>query len=164
MTDRDRVFTVHLIDDHHARLVLRFAHCHGLFRTDCRAGDRADHDQRRVAQRHCRRDFAVEIKKAGRIDQVDLGVLPLQGRERHVDGDGALDLFGIEVGGGHVVRETIDKTCVIEHSLGQGRFAFAAVAEDADVANLIRGVAFHVCSPCWNLVFKIDPLPRIYPI
>ena len=149
-----RVLTVHLIDDHHTGLMLFFAHCHGLFRADCRSGNCADNDQCSVTERHRGRDFAVEIEEAGRVDQIDLGILPLQGRKRHVDGNGTLDLFRIKVRRGCIVRKTIHETCIVQHSLRQGRFAFAAVSEDADVANLIRGVEFHFSSPCWNLVFK----------
>ena len=143
-----RVFTIHLVNDHHAGLFARLAHSHRLFGADDRAGNRADHDQRRIAKLHRRGDFAVEIKEARRVDQVDLGVLPLERRDRHVDGDIALQLFGIEVRRRSVVRETVYKARIVEHGLGQRGLAFAAVSKDTDVANFIRGVKFHLCSPC----------------
>ena len=146
------IVAIHLIDDHHSRFVLFFAHCHGLFSTDCRTGNCADDDQGCIAKSHCSGYVAVEIKEAGCIDQVDLGVLPLQRSKRHIDGNGTLDFFGVKIGCGCIVRETVDKPCIVKHSFGQSRFALSAVSEDADVADFIRGVEFHVCSPCWNLV------------
>ena len=147
------IVAVHLIDDHHACLVLFFAHGKRLFRADCRTGNCADHDQCRVAKRHRSRDFAVEVEEARSVDQIDLGVLPFQRSKRHVDGNGTLDFFGIEVSCRRIVRKTIHETRIVKHGLRQSRFAFAAVSEDTDVANFVCGVEFHLCSPCWNLVF-----------
>ena len=149
------VFPVHLVDDHHAGFTRLFAHGHGLFRSHHRAGNSAYHDQGRVRQRHGSGHFAIKIEKARGVNDVDLDILPLEGRQRGVDGNGALDLFGIVVGGGIAVfhlTDTLDQTGIKKHCLGKGGFPFAAVAENADIADVCCGIVLHGCPPVGSSV------------
>ena len=149
------VFPVHLVDDHHAGFARLFAHGHGLFRSHHRAGNSAYHDQGRVRQRHGSSHFAIKIEKARGVNDVDLDILPLEGRQRGVDGNGALDLFGIVVGGGIAVfhlTDTLDQTGIKKHCLGKGGFPFAAVAENADIADVCCGIVLHGCPPVGSSV------------
>ena len=145
-----RVLAVELVDDHHAGLALLLAHGHGLFRTDNGAGNRANDDQRTVRKLHRRRHFAVKVEKARRIDHVDFGPLPFQRRQRQVDGDVPFDLLGIKVGGRGAVldlAQALQQAGVEQHSFRQRGLALTAMAEYADVADVLCGIHFHSGTP-----------------
>ncbi|MPM79173.1 hypothetical protein SDC9_126206 [bioreactor metagenome] len=123
-----------------------FAHGHGLFRSDHRAGDSADNDHRAVGKRHRSGYFAVKVEKSRCVDDVDLRVLPLQRRKSDVDGNAAGNLLGIKVGGRCAVfhfAEAVDQTGIKQHSLGQRGLTLAAMPENANITNVFRGVFLH---------------------
>ncbi len=160
------VVAVELVDDDHTRLVRLLAHRHGLFRADDRAGDRAYDDQRAVGQRHRRGDLAVKVKKAGCVDDIDLGVLPFERREGNVDGNAACNLLGIKVGGRGTVfhfAEAVYQPGVEQHGLRQRSLPFAAMSENANISYVFRGIFLHFGSPCRYFkrvcrVFRIRPV------
>src|SRR5262249_11552280 len=84
-------------------------------------------------------DLGGEIDVAGRVDQVDGAVLPLEGHAGAVDGDAALLLLDVVVGvGGALVHaaELVLGAGVVQDVLGGGRLAGVDVRNDADVAQL----------------------------
>ena len=87
-----------------------------------------------------------KVKVTGHVDQVDLGVLPLQRRHGGADGDVAAHFLLIVVGGGAAI---LDAALTVDHPGGkQQRFdqrglALAAVAHDAEVADILGLIVFH---------------------
>ena len=83
--------------------------------------------------------FALEIVKSGYVDEVDLDVFPDDGGNGEGDAHLACDLLFVEVGnGGAVVHSAhaLDDAAVEEHRLEEGGLAFAAVADDGNVADI----------------------------
>ena len=161
-----RIFSIHLIDDHHARLMLLFTHCHCLFSADNGAGDCADDDQRAVRKCHSGGYFAIEVEETGRVNHIDLRVFPLERRKRHVDRNGPLDLFGIKIRRGGAVfnlTHAVNKTRIEQHGLGQRGLALAAMTENANVANVFRGVFLHSETPYILVCFRIHKSIREFP-
>ena len=161
-----RIFSIHLIDDHHARLMLLFTHCHCLFSADNGAGDCADDDQRAVRKCHSGGHFAIEVEETGRVNHIDLRVFPLERRKRHVDRNGPLDLFGIKIRRGGAVfnlAHAVNKTRIEQHGLGQRGLALAAMTENANVANVFRGVFLHSETPYILVCFRIHKSIREFP-
>ncbi len=103
------------------------------------AHDGADHDQRTVGHRQAGDRIALEAGITGRVDEVDLPVLPLgvreRGRERHLPallvlvpvGDGVARLDG---------SEPVRSARLEEHRLHERRLPGPAVTDDGDVADL----------------------------
>ena len=90
------------------------------------------------ATRRAERASDEEVRVAGRVEQVDLGLAPLAVGEGGLQADLALDLVGVEVGdGGAVVdaAEPVDGAHVEEHGGDQRRLAAAAVAHHGHVAD-----------------------------
>ena len=88
---------------------------------------------------------------AGRVDQVDDDVVPLERHAGGKDGDAALLLFRIEVGDGRALVDlahAVRGAGVIEHPLGDSGLAGIDVGDDADVADL-RDLACHSRSDAW---------------
>src|SRR5439155_7275544 len=86
-------------------------------------------------------DLGREIDVAGRVDQVDLDVVPLDGDRGAVDGD-ALGLFeGVEVGGGVALIDiaglVLGSAEVQDPLRGRG-LAGVHVGDDADVAKFLE--------------------------
>ena len=91
-------------------------------------------------------NLTVEVEEAGGVDQIDLGILPLERSDGGADGDMSFLLFIIVVGGGGAILDpahTVDKTGIEKHSLGDSCFAFAAVTQYTDVANAVSLIVLH---------------------
>ena len=140
------VFAIHLVDYDHARSLGLIAHFPGLFRAHVQAAHSAHGDNR--AFRHGQRadHLAGEIEVARHVDQVDLGVLPLQRRERGRNRNRTPGLFGIKVrGGGSILHAAlaVDRPGGEQQRLDERRLALAAVAHDSDVANVLGAIVLH---------------------
>ena len=141
------IFTIHLVDDDHAGHLSLFAHAHSLFGADNGTGYCTANDDRGICKLHCFVNFAIEIKEAGRIDEVDLRTVPLKGCNCGADGDVPLDLLGVIVGNGGTVinlAHAIEKPCIKEHCFGQSGLTFSAVTENTDVADFISLISLHI--------------------
>ncbi len=130
---------VHLVDEHqprHAVLVRLPPDRLGLG-LDALLG--VEDDDRAVEDAQAALDLGGEIDVAGRVDQVDGAVAPLERDAGAVDGDAALLLFGVVVGlGGALIdaAELVLGPGVVEQVLGGRRLAGVDVRDDADVADL----------------------------
>src|SRR5262249_39788480 len=83
-----------------------------------------------------------EIDVAGRVDEVDRAVAPLERDAGAVDGDAAFLLLGVVVGlGGALIdaAEAVLGAGVEEQVLGGGGLARVDVGDDADVAVAVDG-------------------------
>ena len=136
------IFRVHAVDDDHTGQIALLALLPGLLS--------AHHDHRGVSHRQGLHHFALKIEISGGVDQVDLAVFPFHGGKRRADGNIALDLFRIIVrrrrAGVHTAH-AVNDACGKQHGFRQRGFAFATVTDNADVANLLRGIDFHVRIP-----------------
>ena len=86
-------------------------------------------------------DVADEVGVARRVDDVDLVALVLERGDRQRHRDAAAGLFGVEVGDGVAVLdlpEPGDRARHEEQRLGERGLPGAAVADQRDVADLLR--------------------------
>ena len=85
-----------------------------------------------------------KVKVARSVQKIDLHVLVLDGSHGEGDGYAALDLLGVVVADGVAVGDTahaVDGAGGEEHALSQSGLAAAAVAQQADVADGLGGIA-----------------------
>ena len=105
------------------------------------AGDRAEHQDGAVEHAQRALDLDGEVDVAGRVDDVDVVVLPLQWVAARRDRDAALalELHGVHRGADAVLAldlvDRVDPLGVEEDALGQRRLARVDVGADADVAD-----------------------------
>src|SRR5439155_16275216 len=86
-------------------------------------------------------DLGGEVHVAGRVDQRDLGVAPLDGDGGAVDGDALLALQRVEVGGGVALVDVADLVlgaAEVEDPLRRGSLARVDVGDDADVTKVLE--------------------------
>ncbi len=133
---------VHLVDEaetRHVVLVGLAPHRLGL-RLD--AGDRVEHRDRAVEDAQDSLDLDGEVDVAGRVDDVDLAVVPLRGGGGRGDRDATLLLLD------HVVHhrgafvhlaDLVGATGVVEDPLGRRGLTRVDVSHDPDVAGLFEG-------------------------
>ena len=94
-----------------------------------------------------------EIDVAGRVDQVDLDVLPGEGDRGGVDRDAPLLLLGVVVGDGGALVDlahAVAEAAVEQHPLGDGGLAGVDVGDHADVAEVVE-VGGHGGIANWKL-------------
>ncbi len=104
------------------------------------AVDRAHHEHREVDDPQRGTDVAEEVGVAGRVDQVDLVALPLEGRHRERQRDAAALLLGIVVAHRGAVfhpPQPVDRAGAVEQGLHERRLARAPVAHQRHVADLV---------------------------
>ena len=100
------------------------------------AGHAVEDDDRAIEDAQAALDLDGEVHVPGRIDDVDLVVVPEAGRGRGGDGDAALLLLRHPVHRGRALvdlAELVDLLRVEEDSLGHGRLARVDVGNDPDV-------------------------------
>ena len=126
-------------------------------------------DDRALDDPEGRRGVRLEARVAGRIDEVDLALLPVQvserGRQRHLP----LLLFLLPVRDG---RAGLDRAEAVrlprlkEQRLGQGGLPRASMADDGDVANLPGLVSHGPILIGWNQASRpmrvIEPPRRAF--
>ena len=127
-----------------------------LLRLHLHARHRVDHHD--GGARHAEPGAGVgdEVAVPGRVDQVEAMALVVAEGHRGVQRDLALDLVGIEVGGGGAVvdlAEARGRARGEENRLDERRLAHPAVTHERDVANL-GDVLSHACPPLIRLAEK----------
>ena len=122
----------------------------GLLRADVQTADRAHGDQRAFAHAQRAHHFAGKIEVAGNVDEVDFGVLILQGRQRRRNGNLTANLLRIVVGRRGAVfyaALTINDACRVKKSFDQRGLAFAAVSQHGDIADVFSLIILHSVFP-----------------
>ena len=115
-----------------------------LFGADADAALGGQADEARVSHAQRLHDLAGEVKIAGVVDHVDLALAIFNGNHRGRDGILSLLLFIVKVrnsGAIGTLAQTGDRLGGEQHALAQSGFAVAAVAKQADVANVIGSIA-----------------------
>ena len=116
----------------------------GLFGAHAHAGlGRAD-DDGGVGDADGLPHLAGKVEIAGGVQHVDLTATVLHRRHGQGDGDLAPDLLGIVVTNGIAVHgrtHTDGAAGQIQHALCQGGLSVAAMSQQADIADVLRGIA-----------------------
>src|SRR5262249_8590437 len=105
------------------------------------AADGAEYAHGPVQDAEAALDLGGEGHVAGRIDQRDARITPIQRDRGAVDGDALGALQGVEVGGGVAlidVARLVLAAAEVEDALGGGGLAGVHVGNDADVAQLVE--------------------------
>ena len=117
-----------------------------LLGLDLDAGDAVHQHQGGIGGHQRGLGVVDEDVEAGRVQQVDLELLPLDEGQRGGDGDLALDLFVVEVGDGVALidaGEAVGGARQEEDPGGERRFARIPVSDQSDVANILAFVNLH---------------------
>src|SRR5690606_35097202 len=141
-----RVLAVHLVDEDQPRAPGVGGVAPDQLGAHLDTGGRIAHDHRTLGDAQRRVDLAGKVKIAGRVDQVDLVILPGDRRQGGLDADPALDLVGVVVqdtGAGIDPAETVGQSCGVKDDLGKLRLAGAAVGDEGDVPHAFEGVTLH---------------------
>ena len=147
---------VEAVDDDHARQPELVGELPDLLGLHLHARHRVDHHD--GGARHAEPGAGVgdEIAVPGRVDQVEAMALVVAEGHRGVQRNLALDLVGIEVGGGGAVvdlAEARGRARGQQNRLDERRLAHPAVTHDRDIANL-GDVLSHACPPLIRLAEK----------
>ena len=128
---------VHLVDEAHPRDAVLVGLLPDRLGLGLDAGDAVEHGDGAVEDAQRPLDLDREVDVAGRVDDVDLVVVPEAGRGGRRDGDAALLLLDHPVHGGGALVDLTDlvgAAGVVEDALGRGGLARVDVGHDADVA------------------------------
>ena len=134
---------VHLVDEHQPRHAVLVGLPPNRFRLGLDAFLGVEDHDRPVENAQRPLDLGREIDVAGRVDQVDRAIAPLERDAGAIDGDAAFLLFGVVVGfGGAGVdgAEPVLGPGVVEQVLGGRGLAGVDVRDDAEVANLVKSI------------------------
>ena len=102
-----------------------------------RAVERIDDEQHAVDHAQDALDLATEIGVAGRVDDVDLRVVPANGRVLREDGDAPLFLERVGVHDALFDDLVVaEGSGLAEHLVDEGGLPVVDVGDDGDVANL----------------------------
>ena len=115
-----RVLPVHPRDHHDPAQALPDREAPGLVGLHLRARGRVDRDEDALDGPQRADDFADEVGIPRGVDEVQLHVLPLERRERGIDGNLPADLLGVEIRGGGPVLHPSEPV----HSLGREQHRF----------------------------------------
>ena len=139
-------FAVHARADQDPGQRILFREAPDFLRDHLHSADGIDHHQRRFHGRQHHLGFVREHVEAGSVDQVDLGLVPLD--ERHGSRDGHLpgNFFFVVVGDrGAFVHpaKTLGRARRVQHGRNKRGFAGVGVPHDSDVADVSAFVVFH---------------------
>ena len=155
--DEVGALAVEAIDDDHARQPVLVGELPHLLRLHLHARHRVDHHDGGARHAEPRAGVGDEVAVSGGVDEVEAMALVVAEGHRGVQGNLALDLVGIEIGGGGAVvdlAEARGRAGGEEDRLDERRLAHAAVAHERDVANL-GDVQSHACPPLVRLAHRV---------
>ena len=137
-----RVGPVELVHEDHARQPhsLGMAPQHRVLRLN--PADAVDHEDGQLGRAHAEQCLAAVVGVSRRVDQVDRVPVPLEDAGGQPERVAPLPLLDVAVAHGRAVTDTprpVDHAGPVEHGLGQAGLPVARVADQHDVANLLRG-------------------------
>ncbi len=138
----------HVHEDHAGEVELLRARPQAA-RRDLDAHHAVDDEDRRLADAHRAERVGDEARLAGRVDEVDLAVVPLKRAERERDRHVARLLVGLGVRHGRAVEhraEPVGRLRLEEQRLVQRRLAAATVTDKGYVANAVSRLV-HAAAP-----------------
>ncbi len=141
---------VELVDEHHAGDAEPGGQAPRLLGLDLDAVDGADHEHGEVGDAQRGGHVAHEVGVAGRVDEVDLVVTPLERGDRQRQRDAPLVLLGVVVAHRRAVldpAEAVDGACPVQERLRQAGLARPAVADKGDIADVIGREPLHQAPP-----------------
>ena len=100
---------------------------------------RVDEQERALAGGEAARHLVAEVDVAGRVDQVEDVVLPVEAHVLGLDRDAplALEVHRVEVLGPHVAG--VDRAGELEDAVGEGGLAVVDVGDDAEIPEPFEG-------------------------
>ena len=130
-----------------------------------RALGRIDQHQRPVGQSQHALDLAAEIGVAGRVDQVDLHALVVQGDVLGQDRDAAFALQVVRVEDALADQLVgAEFAALAEQAVDQRRLAVVDVGDDGDVADVVAAHdSWGGVKGSWNSAAKVARLGRALP-
>ena len=149
------------VDEQHPRDVALGGDLPQPLRRDLGAHHGVDHEDRRLADAQRAERVGDEARLPGRVEQVDLALVPLERAQRDRDRHLARLLVGLGVGGGGAVldaAEAVQHAGLEQQRLVQRRLARPAVADERHVANRLRR-----CVPCLLLSWGGSQTYRLCP-
>ena len=125
-----------------------------LHRADIHAGAGGRDDEHGFRCAHGFRDAALKVEKAGRVNDIELGVVPFD--RRHGGGYGGLAPFFLCVKVEHGVAvchtpEPVGRPRDIQHRFAKRGLALAAVPDDGNVADMFGRIGFHKNASCFKI-------------
>ena len=145
-----RVVAVHLVDMEQNRLTEAFGVAPHPLGRHLDAGDGVDHQHGGVGGADGGTTFEFEHPRARGVEDVDLVLAPGHEARRQGDRVTALDLLGIEVGGGIAVLHplhAVDRAAGVEQSAGDRGLAGVGVTREGDVPDHARVIDLHLFPP-----------------
>jgi hypothetical protein len=104
-------------------------------------------------------DLAAEIGVSGRVDQVDLGVVVLDGDVLGEDGDAAFAFQGVGIEDAFALELGVAKLAALpQHLVHEGGLAMIDVGDHGDVAYLLVSHRLSACGP------RVSPLSAWYRV
>ena len=137
---------VHLVDVADARDAVLVRLMPDGLRLRLDAADRAEEGDGTVQDAQAALDLDGEVHMAGRVDDVDRGVVPASGGGGRGDRDAAFLLLGHPVHDGRALVDLahlVRLACVVQDALGGRGLAGIDVSHDADVARVFQRVQTH---------------------
>ncbi len=137
---------VHAGADDDARQGERIGEVPDLLGNHLDAGDGIDDDKGGIDGGHGQFGLMHEHVEAGRVDDVELVLAPLDGGERGGDGHLAGDLFFVVIGDGGAVIDASQArrgACGVKQGRNKRGFARVRVAYDGHVADVVTFVGLH---------------------
>ncbi len=132
---------IHLVDEHEARHLVLVGLSPHRFRLRLNAFLGVEDDDAAVEYAQTAFDLGGEIDVAGRVDEVDGAVAPLERNAGAVDGDAAFLLLLVPVGGRVALvhgAEQVRGPAVVEEVFGGRGLARVDVGDDAQIADLAQ--------------------------
>ena len=149
------VVAVHLVDDDHDGLPAGAGEFPGQLGPHFHAGDRIDHHHDRIRHVNGVLDLALEVRVAGRVQQVDLGLVEFDRHQRGGKRKRAILLIVVPVRNRVAFLngpQTIGGAAVVEQRFNQRGLARPLMARQGDVADVLACVFLHAL-PCARIAF-----------
>ena len=141
------VVDIHIRDPEHSGDIEFLAQIPGLLCSYLHAVLPGDHDHGGVRHTQGLLHLSDEVKISGSVENIDFVFIPLERKDRCIDGNSPLLFQLVKIRDGVAVCDLPHSGCdtrQITHCFGESGFSCTAVAEQDNVSDLVCGVNLHV--------------------
>ena len=141
-----RILTIHFVYQDNAGQMGFFRQLPALFGTYLYTCGSVDDNQSAVNSTESAFHFRYEIRKARRVNKVDLAVAPLYRRQRGIYRYFTFDFFRFKVRGGSPIlnlAHTIDRAGAIQQSFRYGCRSSPTMTHNGNISDFIASIRFH---------------------
>jgi hypothetical protein len=152
-TGERRRLAIELVDHEEDRQIVLACRLEHPFGDHLDAGHALDDDERTVGDGEGRVGVSDERRVPGRVQQVDLRLLPLEVREGSLERDPPFDFLVLEVGDGVPfldLPQTVDGARREQQGGGERGLSGVPVTQKCDIADVARFVSLHGQAPYPN--------------